>query len=93
LNATHPYTTKTAIEQINRDQSEVNVTRYSFQAVLFKHKIKANNNSDLHNFTDIHRYSAKFVNWFVNNLVNQKNWLSSSVSSYKKTLKLRANKR
>lgn len=84
LNTTHPYTTKSAIEQINRDQSEVNVTSYSFQAVLFKHKIKANNNSELHNYTDIHRYSAKFLNWFVNNLVKQSDWLDSSVKTYKK---------
>lgn len=84
LNATHPYTTNSAIEQINRDQSELKVTSYSFQAVLFKHKIKANNNSEYHNYTDIHRYSAKFVNWFVNNLVKQNNWLKSAVDSYKK---------
>lgn len=84
LNATHPYTTNSAIEQINRDQSELKITSYSFQAVLFKHKIKANNNSEYHNYTDIHRYSAKFVNWFVNNLVKQKKWLNSAVDSYKK---------
>ncbi len=84
LNTTHPYTTTSAIEKINHDQRAITITSYSFQAVLYKHKVKANKNSDLHNYTDTHRYSAKFINWFVNNLVNQKNWLNNSLSAYKK---------
>lgn len=60
--ATHPYTTKSAINKINNAQSTVNITSSSFQAVPFKHKIKENNNPELHNYTDIHPYSTKFIN-------------------------------
>ncbi|WP_297478750.1 DUF3644 domain-containing protein [uncultured Photobacterium sp.] len=83
LNTTHPFTTKAAIEQMNREQSKVVLNQHSFQAICYKHKIKANNNSEYHNYTDIHRYSAKFINWVIKNIKEQDSWLQQALIAYK----------
>ncbi|HFG1911662.1 TPA: hypothetical protein ACGF3T_003510 [Vibrio cholerae] len=59
------------------------INRHSFQAICYKHKIKQDNNSTHHNFTDIHRYSEAFVTWVVKNITEQKGWLESALECYK----------
>lgn len=83
LNTTHPYTTNEAINEINAKLGSKTVNRHSFQAICFKHKVKNNDDSDHHNFTDIHRYSESFVNWVVKNTTEQKGWLQSALLCYK----------
>lgn len=85
LEVTHPYTTSEAIKQINSCQP-VQVSPYVFQAVLSKHKVKNNNKSDLHNFTDKHRYSEKFIDWFISNM-SQSNWIDSAIEHYKRLMR------
>lgn len=65
LNDTHPYFTDDAILAINTKQTASKINRHSFQAIVFKHKIKTNKNSDMYNFTDRARYSEAFVTWVV----------------------------
>lgn len=83
LNTTHPYTTNEAIDKINAELGSKKINRHSFQAICFKHKVKQNNNSTYHNFTDIHRYSKSFVAWVVKNITEQKSWLQSALTCYK----------
>lgn len=87
LNTTHPYTTKLAIVHINKALGKEIINRHSFQAICHKHKIKSNNNSQYHNYTDIHRYSDKFVAWVVKNITEQNKWLEIALSSYKERKK------
>lgn len=83
LNTTHPHTTNEAINEINSKLGSKILNRHSFQAICFKHKIKNNDDSEYHNFTDIHRYSESFVNWVVKNTTEQKDWLQSAILCYK----------
>ena len=83
LNTTHPHTTNEAIDKINSELGSKEVNRHSFQAICFKHKVKQNNNSLHHNFTDIHRYSESFVAWVVKNIKEQKGWLQTALICYK----------
>ncbi|EJG0936484.1 TPA: DUF3644 domain-containing protein [Vibrio parahaemolyticus] len=83
LNTTHPHTTNEAIDKINSELGRKEVNRHSFQAICFKHKVKQNNNSPHHNFTDIHRYSESFVAWVVKNIKEQKGWLQTALVCYK----------
>ena len=53
--------------------------------VLTKHKIKKNNKSDMHNFTDKHRYSEKFIDWFLGN-ISQPNWIKAATDHYRSQL-------
>lgn len=82
LTSTHPYTTKAAINKINEIIEKNLVNSYSFQAICYKHKIKKNNNSQYHNYTDTHRYSEKFIEWVTKNINEQKQWLENSISAY-----------
>ncbi|HDZ9245429.1 DUF3644 domain-containing protein [Vibrio cholerae] len=83
LNTTHPHTTNEAINKINSILGSKKINRHSFQAICYKHKIKQDNNSTHHNFTDIHRYSEAFVTWVVKNITEQKGWLESALECYK----------
>lgn len=80
---THPYYEGTAIERINNQQSEFSITRYSFRAVISKHKVQNNKKSPMHFEIDKrHRYSEKFVIWFVDSL-KQPEWLDDAISYLK----------
>ena len=81
---THPYYQSSAIERINKLQTEISITSYSFTAILKKHNIQKTKRSDMHYTIDKrHRYSEKFIQWVIKNL-NQPNWLNDSISYYKK---------
>ena len=76
---THPYYQSGAISQINLRQ-KIKINAYSFQAVLAKHKIKEKR-CDMHFQIDgRHRYSEKFIDWFVLNL-KQPNWLNEALQT------------
>ncbi|WP_240455338.1 DUF3644 domain-containing protein [Aeromonas rivipollensis] len=83
LNDTHPYFTDDAILAINTKQTASKINRHSFQAIVFKHKIKTNKNSDMYNFTDRARYSEAFVTWVVKNITEQAGWLQKALDTYK----------
>lgn len=83
LHTTHPYTTKLAIKKINESLGKPLINNYSFQAICYKHKIKQNNNSSLHNYTDKHRYSDEFIIWVVKNIKEHNEWLEYSLNTYK----------
>ncbi|MFM4847771.1 DUF3644 domain-containing protein [Aeromonas rivipollensis] len=83
LNDTHPYFTNDAILAINTKQTASKINRHSFQAIVFKHKIKTNENSDMYNFTDRARYSEAFVTWVVKNITEQAGWLQKALDTYK----------
>jgi hypothetical protein len=83
LNTTHPYTTNEAINEINVKLGSKTINRHSRQAICYKHKVKKNDDSEHHNYTDIHRYSESFVSWVVKNITEQKGWLQSALLSYK----------
>lgn len=83
LNDTHPYFTDDAILAINTKQIASKINRHSFQAIVFKHKIKTNENSDMYNFTDRARYSEAFVTWVVKNITEQAGWLQKALDTYK----------
>lgn len=83
LHTTHPYTTKLAIKKINESLGTPLINTYSFQAICYKHKIKQNNNSQLHNYTDKHRYSDEFIIWVVKNIKEHNEWLEHSLNAYK----------
>lgn len=83
LNTTHPHTTNESIDKINFVLGSKRINRHSFQAICYKHKVKQNNNSVHHNFTDIHRYSELFITWVVKNMTEQKDWLESALKCYK----------
>lgn len=83
LNDTHPYFTDDAISAINAKQKAAKINRHSFQAIVFKHKIKTNKNSDMYNFTDRARYSEAFVTWVVKNITEQAGWLQKALDTYK----------
>lgn len=83
LNDTHPYFTDDAILAINTKQIASKINRHSFQAIVFKHKIKTNENSDMYNFTDRARYSEAFVTWVVKNITEQTGWLQKALDTYK----------
>lgn len=76
LKITHPFYEKSAINEINEKQSLSVITNYSFRAVVKKHKIK--NRTEYFDLTDRPRYSALFIEWFMNNL-KQPNWLQKSL--------------
>lgn len=86
---THPWYQGTAIKRINSEQNNVVITRYSFLAVVKVHGISNNKKSDMH-FTidERHRYSEKFIQWFVKNL-NQPEWLDKTIKSYKSNFQKR----
>lgn len=80
---THPHYTKAAIVLINSKQ-EIPITTYSFRAVIKKHDIQKDRKSEMHYEIDgRHRYSDKFINWFVANL-SQPKWLEEAIKSYKR---------
>lgn len=86
---THPYYQSTAIGKINSIQNTINITSYSFAAVIRKHNIQKVKRSDMHYTIDNrHRYSEKFIYWFAKNL-EQQGWLDDSLSHYKKSIKKR----
>lgn len=87
LNDTHPYFTDDAILAINTKQKTNKINRHSFQAIVFKHKIKQNTNSEMYNFTDRARYSEKFITWVVKNITEHKNWLQIALDEYNKNRK------
>lgn len=76
--STHPHYQSAALNLINSQQS-TKITTWSFQAVLSKHAIQKNKKSEMHYEIDgRHRYSDKFINWFVSNL-NQPGWLDEAI--------------
>ncbi|EML9988347.1 TPA: DUF3644 domain-containing protein [Citrobacter amalonaticus] len=83
LKKSHPHTTNEAIAKINQSLGKCLINRHSFQAICYKHKIKKNNQSEYHDYTDVHRYSDKFVEWVVKNISEQEQWLASALNSYK----------
>lgn len=76
LKVTHPFYEKSAILEINKRQSTLVITSYSFRAVVKKHKIKIK--SDFFDLTDRPRYSLSFIEWFVQNL-KQPNWIQKAL--------------
>ncbi|MEM0549759.1 DUF3644 domain-containing protein [Aeromonas sp. SER] len=84
LNDTHPYFTNDAISAINANQKIKKINRHSFQAIVFKHRIKKNKNSEMYNFTDRARYSNKFITWVVKNITEHDNWLQTALDEYNK---------
>ncbi|TKF95706.1 DUF3644 domain-containing protein [Vibrio lentus] len=82
---THPFHLESARGEINARQSKYNITRWSFLAVITKHKIQSGSYGDFHYQLDNrHRYSHSFINWFLKNL-EQDGWLESASDSYKKS--------
>lgn len=80
---THPYYEGTAIDKINAQQNSHSITRYSFRAVISKHNIQKNKKSPMHFEIDKrHRYSEKFLAWFIDNLKHQE-WLDESIKYFK----------
>ena len=76
--ATHPYHTNEALDEINKRQATISIKSGSFQAVLNKHKINNQTKSDMRWVIDGRpRYSEKFIRWFVDNL-QQPKWLESA---------------
>lgn len=76
--ATHPYHTNEALNEINKRQATISIKSGAFQAVLNKHKINNQIKSDMRWVIDGRpRYSEKFIRWFVDNL-NQPKWLESA---------------
>ena len=76
--ATHPYHTNEALNEINKRQATISIKSGAFQAVLNKHKINNQTKSDMRWVIDGRpRYSEKFIRWFVDNL-NQPKWLESA---------------
>ena len=81
LKETHPFYEKTAVEEINRLQSDNKITTYSFRAVVKKHEVKSK--PELFDLTDRPRYSYCFIDWFTKNL-KQPNWLEQAISAAKR---------
>lgn len=76
--ATHPYHTNEALDEINKRQATTSIKSGAFQAVLNKHKINNQTKSDMRWVIDGRpRYSEKFIRWFVDNL-KQPKWLESA---------------
>lgn len=76
--ATHPYHTNEALDEINKRQATISIKSGAFQAVLNKHKINNQTKSDMRWVIDGRpRYSEKFIRWFVDNL-KQPKWLESA---------------
>ncbi|QYJ92062.1 DUF3644 domain-containing protein [Shewanella spartinae] len=76
--ATHPYHTNEALDEINKRQATISIKSGAFQAVLNKHKINSQPKSDMRWVIDGRpRYSEKFIRWFVDNL-KQPKWLESA---------------
>ena len=76
--ATHPYHTNEALDEINKRQATISIKSGAFQAVLNKHKINNQTKSDMRWVIDERpRYSEKFIRWFVDNL-KQPKWLESA---------------
>ena len=71
--ATHPYHTNEALDEINKRQATISIKSGAFQAVLNKHKINNQTKSDMRWVIDGRpRYSEKFIRWFVDNLKQPK---------------------
>jgi hypothetical protein len=86
---THPYYTKAAIEKINELQTIKKITNYSFDAVIKKHKVQKEKSTPHHfQIDDRHRYSEKFIKWFVENL-KQPNWLDEAIKEKTHQMKKR----
>jgi hypothetical protein len=77
---TYKYLTADVKDHINSRQN-VPISSNDLYAVISKHRIKGK--KLMHDYTDRHRYSEGFVEWFVDNL-NQPNWLDSAREHYQK---------
>lgn len=83
---THPYYRNAAIEKINEQQGNV-INTYSFDAVVKKHNIQKEKSTPYHFEIDgRHRYSDKFIQWFVDNL-KQPKWLEEAKAAKIKSRK------
>ena len=88
INKLYPYHQKEIIEKINSNISLTKLSSYVFQAILYKHSIKGQ--PKYHYMfikPETHLYSDGLVNWIVENINKNPEWLLEAKESYSRRRK------